>query len=290
MATGQSRNYQTISQYSGTLYGQPEYQGLEYDWESPINQVIGSPGGVSTIHHHWTHGFNGRGNTSSDIYAGQGARYIAGVYGNLYQTGQEAGQYMGYYPAAPDTQYWQNQEPQQYSYSDSQASMWAPDMKIYGEPGSYQTTPQDVTALHYGPNYAGTQKKSIEGYESSDADFEWIEQSDGGGEIGGPEWELDGNPDGALGPIEEYTATTARDGTTIILPTIKPWVLFLFFILAFIAFDLWAQATHLFVKQHFHGGAEPPWKRALIYAVVATLLFMLVIYLAGVPLATFESP
>ena len=65
-------NYQTLSKYSGSLYGRPEYDGIEYDWEVPDNLVVGSPGGVSSIHHHYTKGFNGRGNTSSDIYAGQG--------------------------------------------------------------------------------------------------------------------------------------------------------------------------------------------------------------------------
>ena len=118
-------DYQTLDKFSGNLYGEPRYEGLEYDFEVPDNLVVGSPGGVDTIHHHWTKGFNGRGNASSDIYAGQGERYNAGVFGNLYNTGQEAGQSMGYYPAAPDYQFWQNQEPQQYSHSQSPSSMWA---------------------------------------------------------------------------------------------------------------------------------------------------------------------
>lgn len=269
--SGQSRDYQTISGYNGTLYGEPKYEGIEYDWEVPENQVVASPGGVSAVHHHWTHGFNGRGNTSSDIYAGQGPRYISGVYGNMYQIGQEAGQNMGYYPAAPDVQYWQNQEPQQYSYSDSQSSMWAPDMEIYGDPGSYQTTPYGVTPIH--PEPVGgpySEKKSIEGYSADDdSDFEWIESSDKNSPTDG--------------------ATEINDqGTTIIFPTTKPWVLFLFFILAFIAFDLWGQTTNLFIKQYFHGGTDPPWKRALLYAIVFTTIFTVIIYFSGVPLTKFE--
>ena len=135
-------DYQTLSKYSGTLYGEPKYNGIEYDWEVPDNVVIGSPGGVSTIHHHYTKGFDGRGNTSSDIYAGQGEIYNSGEYGNLYNTGHTASQVQGYYPAAPDYQYWQNQEPQQYTYYNSEAAMRAPFMKEYGNPGSFMSDPK----------------------------------------------------------------------------------------------------------------------------------------------------
>lgn len=124
--------YQNMKNYSGSLYGLPgSYDGVEYDWEVPDNQVVGTPGGVSTIHHHYTHGFNGRGNTSSDIYAGQGQRYISGAYGNLYNTGHEAGQSQGYYPSAPDYQYWQNQ-PSQQSYYNTSPQNTFPEKKMHG--------------------------------------------------------------------------------------------------------------------------------------------------------------
>ena len=126
--------------YSSTLYGSPEWRGIEYDWEVPTNQVIGSPGGVATVFHHPTKGFYGRGNMSSDLYAGQGERYNSGIYGNLYQTGQESSQvYYGNPP--PDIQYWKNGQPSQYSYSHGESATWAPSMKEYGAPGSYETSP-----------------------------------------------------------------------------------------------------------------------------------------------------
>ena len=127
-------NYQNINAYSGSLYGEPRYQGVEYDWELPENLVMGTPGGVSSVHHHWTKGFYGRGNTSSDVYAGQRQRYIAGPYGSLYNTGHSAVDAMGYYPAPPDYQYWQNEVPQQYSYAQSAASGWDPTMTSYTGP------------------------------------------------------------------------------------------------------------------------------------------------------------
>ncbi|HSA76254.1 MAG TPA: hypothetical protein VLE02_01795 [Nitrosarchaeum sp.] len=94
--------YQNLTKFNGSMYGEASYGGLEFDWEVPDNLTIGSPGGVSSQHHHYTKGFYGKGNSSSDIYGGQGERYISGEYGNLYQEGQSANQGMGYYGDAPD--------------------------------------------------------------------------------------------------------------------------------------------------------------------------------------------
>jgi hypothetical protein len=48
-----SRNYQELHRYKGSLYGRPEYNGIEYDFEVPDNLVTASPkcnnrdGGIS---------------------------------------------------------------------------------------------------------------------------------------------------------------------------------------------------------------------------------------------------
>lgn len=118
--------YQQISSYTGTLYGNPEHAGLEYDWEVPDTTIVGSPGGTSSVHHHPTKGFYGRGNTSRDIFAGQGQAYLSGAFGNLYETGHDAFQRMETHVDAPDYQYWQNQEPSQYSYTHQPGSTWLP--------------------------------------------------------------------------------------------------------------------------------------------------------------------
>nr|QBK86549.1 MAG: uncharacterized protein LCMAC102_03440 [Marseillevirus LCMAC102] len=263
-----ANNYQTLEKYSGSLYGRPQYEGIEYDWEVPDNLVVGSPGGVDTIHHHYTKGFNGRGNTSSDVYAGQGQRYNAGVFGSLYQTGQEAGQSMGYYPAAPDYQFWQNQEPQQYAYSHGEASTWAPSMKIYEDPGAYETQPGEY------------QKKTLEkqeGFQHEETDFELIEQSD-------------------VTPLQNQIRTVEinqeeieQKQKMVISTNISPWLLFLFFLLAFVVFDFWTEAGHSFIRHQLHKGDYPSWTRAVLYAGIITVIFGLVIYLAGVPVTTFET-
>lgn len=103
--------YKKVEGYSGSLYQDfnPSYRGIEYDFEVPDNLVIGSPGGVDSVRHHYTKGFYGRGNTSSDIYAGQQRRYISGEYGNLYNPGHGAAQAQGFYGNAPDEKFWMNQ-------------------------------------------------------------------------------------------------------------------------------------------------------------------------------------
>lgn len=246
-------NYQNLNNYTGELYGQPQYKNAEYDWEVADNLLVGSPGGVSTIHHHYTKGFNGRGNTSSDVYAGQGQRYLSGEYGSLYQTGQTASQAQGYYPAAPDYQFWQNQTPQQYDYDQSVSNMWDPSMKSYSQPGAYQSEPQ----------------KKVEGYQnpSEEGDYEMMD-----------------------GPDSSRIASEIADSITDLKPklTINPWMMFILFLISFIVFAFWSETGLLFVKQKFHGSGELKWQRMVIYSSVITAVFIFVIFMSGVPIATFE--
>lgn len=261
------RLYQTLTNYDGGLSGlPPSYNGVEYDYEIPSNLVIGSPGGVSTIHHHWTKGFDGRGNTSSDIYAGQSQRYISGEYGNMYQTGQSASQAQGMFSNAPDYQFWRNQQPQQYAYSHSEESQFAPNMSMYGEAGAFQKKGQNFEQFTY------------------EDDFELISPSD----------DVQKTPlkniQSQLQNIED-TQQQIEDEVMAYLPvpSIPPWTLFLFFLIAFIAFDFWAEAGRLFVQQHIHKGQTITWQRTLLYAVIITAVFALVIWMAGVPITTFEG-
>jgi len=155
-----------MSNYIGSLYGQPNYDGVAYDWEIPDNLVLASPGGVSSVHHHWTKGFNGIGNTSSDIYAGQAQRYNAGVYGNLYQTGQTSSQFMGYYPKAPDYQFWQNQSPQQFSYTHGDSELSRPfENKYTNNDIGYETNPESFRTYDEKKSLIGNK---IEGFNSED--------------------------------------------------------------------------------------------------------------------------
>lgn len=92
----------------------PEQSGLQYDRDVPDDMVIGSPGGVSSTFHHYTHGFYGKGGSSNDIYGGDQPSYISGEYGNLYQLGDNAAINSGAYSRREDElsqSYWKNQFP-----------------------------------------------------------------------------------------------------------------------------------------------------------------------------------
>lgn len=93
MASG----YQHIQNYKGSLYGNLNYSGIEYDYEVPDNLVVASPGGVSGIHHHYTKGIYSDQSSTQDIHAGNGNAdgYPYGEYGNVYQLGQSATRFMG---------------------------------------------------------------------------------------------------------------------------------------------------------------------------------------------------
>lgn len=99
-----------VLDYTGGMYP-PHNTGIEYDWQVPNDMVVASPGGTSAIYNHYTKGWYGSGNTSSDIYAGQGDRYISGPYGNLYQPGNAAVDSMGMYGPPPDYSYVNNMKP-----------------------------------------------------------------------------------------------------------------------------------------------------------------------------------
>lgn len=257
-----SSSYQNLSNFKGSLYGDINYNGLEYDWEVPDNLVVGSPGGVDTIHHHWTKGFYGRGETSGDIFAGQQQRYISGPYGNLYNIGHTASQQMGYYSEAPDYRFWQNTPPitTQMNQGPSFTPYPGPNVAQFE---SEVTNPQGLANL-------------IEKY-----DFEVIDQAD--------------DYDGPINKVTEKIAnevgteaTKYRTNITI-KSTISPLILFLLFLFAFICFDFLAEAGHIFVNTHVWKGKEPNWKEAIFFAILITFFFLIIIYVAGVPLSEFQA-
>lgn len=98
-------SHQRMDQYNGTLSGIPRYDGIEFNPVIPDELVVASPGGVASQIHHHIGSMYSPNNSVSDVYAGQGNRYIAGLYGNMYQFGHEAGQAKGYYSDAPDKNY-----------------------------------------------------------------------------------------------------------------------------------------------------------------------------------------
>lgn len=232
--------YQPLDFYDGTLSGVPSHEGIEYDYEVPDEYVVESPGGVSSIQHHYTKGFYGNGNISTDKFAGQGETYDSGVYGSLYETGQTASQEMGLYPQSQDQTYWANQAPNTFDYSQSIAD-----------------------APYPGVAEGDASQSKIENYSSVE---------------GGT-------------PTEISLDDKSRDKTFTfsVKKTLSPTLLFFLFLFAFIAFSFWAEAGNLFINQSFHSKIPLTWQRMLVYAILITILFGLSVWMAGVPISTFED-
>ena len=92
-------DYQVLDSPDSPVYGTPDYDGLEYDYEVPNQMVVESPGGTSDIHHHWTKGFYGDGGRSRDVFGNEPPATVYGYTGSLYATGPTATQ--AWAPGAP---------------------------------------------------------------------------------------------------------------------------------------------------------------------------------------------
>jgi hypothetical protein len=267
-------NYQSVKNYNGSLYGEPSrYHGIEYEWEVPDNMVVASPGGVDTVRHHWTKGFYGRGNTSGDIYAGQGDRYISGEYGDLYQSGQSASQDQGYYTAAPDYQYWQNQPPPQYSLGGEQLP---PDLGNV----NFSLKPQSnkMIKTQAKEQYKDFQKFTngdgiVETYISPSGDFELLEQSD-----------LKKSPQ----VVEVVDALPHQNKTTKLANFL---IIMVFLFLLFMMFHFWASVFDSAISQKFQkvkymssSDGKVKVQTHLIIAIIATILFLIAAYFIGNPI------
>lgn len=122
--------YQTFSSYDGSVTGKfkpkaKRYDGVEYSPDVPDDVIVGSPGGVSSVHHHWTHGFYGAGASSSDVFGNQGRAYIRGEHGNIYRPGRGAGT-----PNAPDANFTTESNVEMLEQADTAVEHFTPPMEV----------------------------------------------------------------------------------------------------------------------------------------------------------------
>lgn len=263
-------SHQRLSDYKGSMYGEPRYSGLEYDWEIPDNMVDTSPGGADTTHHHWTKGFYGEGASSGDVYAGQGNRYIAAEYGNLYQVGDTAAQHMGYYTQAPDTKFEDRLTSGNPAFRDSP---------------KYERPIQDpVQRLQAeGILTRKGQKKADSNGDMSREGFELIDVPS----------DSRSTPQVAPNP----SVTTSTDSLTSGSGTSKsyklrlanPLVAFIIAIFIFIILNLFGYTAETFVKEYLHNGKDPSWKTLLYYTILMIAILVIVLWLLGIPLVKVDK-
>lgn len=270
--------YQTLKTYDGTLTSQPkvmypdEYanDGIEYDYEIDDGTVVGSPGGVSTTYHHYTHGLYGRGNTSSDVYAGQGDRYIDGEYGNVYNVGQSASNQLGMFTSPPDNRYWENITP----------SQTGPYGQAFAPPTTYPGNP--FSEVRFRENYDPRMGVSV--YPPPPRKSQSIIEN------------VDPNMELLIDPktLHQTTKKIADEVKDIaprvrIVPKTNPLLMLFLFLAIFIVFDFWSITAGLYVKQTYHNNTEPSWKSSLLYAIIMTVAFVVLLWITEIPLVEFES-
>ena len=69
----------------------------------------------------------------------------------------------------------------------------------------------------------------------------------------------------------------------------EKFLVFILIVLAFIAFDFWAETVHRFTIQVIHKNQVPSWNKTLLYAIAVTGLFLLIIYFTDLELIEFEK-
>lgn len=242
-------SYQPLERYNGSMYGEPRYQGLEYDFEVPNNLVVSSAGGNASTMHHYTKGFYGGQASYADGFGGQGYRYPYGEYGNLYTQGQNAPQAAGYYPAAPDRRYWRAESP-----PPSWGQPLNPNAKGPVVIGGGSTAPL--------PSNTGDSKCT------NGLDFELIEPSD-------------------IEPFGDAITTTTNKHEYNF--KFNPILLFVILIAVSIILSFWDTAAQDFVQQRIFKGKPISYTTMALIAAVLTAALVALVYFSKFPLVTFVS-
>lgn len=291
--------YQSVRDYDGSLYGSPTRKedpfagsnfarddGYQYDYEVSNDNLIGSPGGVSSTHHEPIGNIYGRANTSSDIYAGQGHRYIDGDYGGLYTTGQTASENLGYYSSPPDAQWWNNITPQNtapYGMEHNPSvtpprdiPATDPEVNAYSN-SRYITEPFSRTAgdprAMNSVNTTVPQPSPAEGYSSHSSGSSHDSPS------------KDGDVQFLVTP-QELSATMmppsvegfSMDGGSTKLPHLLILLLLIGF---FVVCIMWSNTANKFIREYYFDGEKMDWKSAGKCALIASVVLLFVLWLSG---------
>lgn len=262
-----NHKYLNFDQYNGSLGGLQEYPAGPYD--------VASPGGMSSMNHHWTNGFYGKPERTYDVYAGTGDRYISGEYGNLYTPNSHASIndiYGG--PQTAQTDY-QTLSGDPYYWNNSSSSLG--DNQYSG-----QSTPQypgqsnNQTATQKKNSISAMGGKKIEGYEPVDGSFELIEPeiTVKGSNSQTSKIKLLPNPV-PLPPIPDQSYYT-----TDYTPVYNTGLSVIIALIIYIMCSLWWENIKKCLYA-LHGGKGITLNRMLIYAIITTMFLFLVLYVSG---------
>lgn len=87
--------------------------------------------------------------------------------------------------------------------------------------------------------------------------------------------------------IKEMCPCKAKPGYVSV--TLNPWVIFIIFLVAYMAIDMWASAGKGLIKDHLHGGKEFKTMDMIFYAVIITVVLIVLARLTSTPVSSFET-
>lgn len=234
MLINNKMSYRRLDSY-GSTFNEPEYSGIEYDFEVPDNVVISSPGGVSSTHHHWTkEGLYSNTLSTKDIYAGEGEAYPYGEYGNIYQKGESAPYYMGEYGNNPD------------------------DNRYLG----LRTGNEGDVESAFVNMFPETKSSKKENFTNNITENDKIH-------------------------VDDLLNNLGKNDKKQQIKINNPFLLFFIFLLAFVAFTFWGNASVSFISQIHKSPMN--WKDMLLYAIFFTVALFVAANVEGIPFVTFEN-
>jgi hypothetical protein len=70
---------------------------------------------------------------------------------------------------------------------------------------------------------------------------------------------------------------------------INPILMFLAIIIVYIAFSFWGESMKQMISDLLHNGGAIRWHQMILYAIFASIMFLLLIFSVGIPLIYFEN-
>lgn len=294
--------YLSLNYYNGSLGGLQEKP-------AGINDMP-SPGGMSSLDHHWTHGLFGPPEQVVDAYAGTGDRYIYGNYGNMYIPNAHASIYDDYRgPSTDRTEhtdmhgdpyFWQSGGPatnkgQELIHHSNQNPMTPPTIaganmqSSFGRPvvprEGVQHVPSNIEHFEYETNVEFIEDptpppklpQKVASKTPSKTPSKPPSKPPSKAPIKAPPT-CKKPPTVSSGDTQKTTDITFDDDkkqknkTAVILLLIG----------VLVCIDLWGEFTHVFIAQYLNKGKEVTWVRYAIYAMAATIAIIIVVQQSGV--------
>ena len=301
--------YLSLNNYNGALGGiQPNPAGPN---DTP------SPGGLSSIDHHWTHGLFGWPEQVTDAYAGTGDRYIYGSYGNMYTPNAHTDLYADYRGQHTDRTEYRDLHGDPYFWNEGPATNKGQELVHHSRysnlTGDNRANPNNnmITSqgrpivpregVGYVPsNIESRNNSKVEHYTPTqqasnvETSIEFIDDP-----LPSPKstTKPQTKPSASSAPKTNSPPKTCNKPPQHIQPQVIPShittnvetdkkkkssiVTMLVLVGILVCIDLWGEFTHVFIAQYLNKGKDVTYVRYAIYALVATICVMVAIQYTG---------